>query len=83
MRSAEHFWKASDSVFKVVALFFDLELLGLGRESAQGQSKIMLSKAMMSSVKASMIDRAVVPTVSVTTVNHILTDCSLVLKLKK
>jgi len=30
MRSAEHFWKASDSSLKVAALFFGLELLGLG-----------------------------------------------------
>ena len=56
MRSAEHFRKASDSSPRVAALFFNLKLLGLGGESAQRQSKIMLFKAMMSS--PSVNDRA-------------------------
>ena len=47
MRSAEHLRKASDSSLKVVTIFFNLELVGLGGESAQEQSKIMLIKAMM------------------------------------
>ena len=50
MRSAEHLRKASDSSLEVVSLFFDLKLVGLVGESAQEQSKIMLFKAMMSSV---------------------------------
>ena len=38
MRSAEHLRNASDSSLRVAAIFFDLKLLGLGGESAQGQS---------------------------------------------
>ena len=60
MRSAEHFWKASNSAVRGVAsLFSNLKLVALGERRAEGgQSKYVIQEAGTSPIMAPVKQRA-------------------------